>query len=115
MVNPSGGGWDALAGNGPDVFLTFNQGTTANLDGYVSGVYNNVTGQDLEFSNGLPINLGTPSSSYTLGVWDEDTLEYEFMGGIYFTPNNFSSGFPPSITIQVGAFSFTLAVIWNFN
>jgi hypothetical protein len=115
MTTPSGGGWDALAGNGPDVFVTLGPGTTSNLDHHVSGVYNNVTGQSLEFSNGLPVILTAPNSNYNIGVWDEDTLEYQFMGGVFFAPNNYSSGFPPAITLEVNGFSFTLAVIWGFD
>lgn len=114
MTNSSGGGWDAIAGNGPDVFLTVNSGTTANLNSFVSSVYDNVTGQTLTYSSGLPITLASPNSNYTVAVWDEDTASNDFMGGVYFIPNNFKAGFPSSFNLTTASLTIVLNVTWLF-
>jgi hypothetical protein len=114
MTTTSGGGWDALAGNGPDVFLTVNTGTSSNRNSFVSGIYNNVLGQSLFYTNGLPLTLNDPNNYYTIGVWDEDTGAYEFMTGVYFIPNYFKTGFPATITLNTANMTVVLNVTWLF-
>jgi hypothetical protein len=114
MTNPSGAGWDAFAGNGPDIVVTINAGTSATSNGYVSNTTNNLTGSSFSTSSGLPITLITPSSNYTVGLWDEDTLEDVLMTGVYFIPNNFATNFPSNIRLTTSSVEVTLNVVWNF-
>ncbi len=112
MTTLSGGGWDALAGNGPDVFLSINSGTSANTNDFLSLRYDNVVGQTLTFST--PVTLPSPSSYWTVGIWDNDTTGNEFMSGVYFIPNDFKNGFPSTITLNTSLMTVELNVTWLF-
>ena len=114
MTTTSGAGWDGLAGNGPDVFLTINSGTVSNLNDFISGRVDNVVGQSLYYTTNLPITLPSPTTNWSVGLWDEDSFSNEFMGGIYFVPSNFKAGFPPTITLTTSAISIELNVTWLF-
>lgn len=110
----SGAGWDLTTG--PDVFISINAGTSSNQNSFVSGfTYSNATSNSLTYSSGFPIILSNPNSSYCLGIWDADSPDPDdFMAGVYFTPNNYSSGFPPSISLTTASLSATFYITWNF-
>ncbi|CAG5087107.1 calcium-binding EGF-like domain-containing protein [Parvicella tangerina] len=113
MTN-GGAGWDPSSG--PDVYITINSGTSANNNEFQSSYFADVTGQSLTFTNGFPISVPSPASNYTIGIWDYETstgLE-EFMTGLYFTPIDHDSGFPPTITLSTASMSITLNVEWQF-
>lgn len=110
---PSGGGWDI--NSGPDIFLTINMGTTWNTNDYVSSYYTNASGP-IYTTAGFPKTLSA-SSNWTIAIWDYDDLDAnDVMGGYYFKPVDFDSGFPNTITLSntsVGI-TFILDVSWNF-
>ena len=112
MVDGGGVGWDLS--NGPDVFLSINQGSTANNVQF-SGIAYDVTGSTITYITNFPYNFLNPSNTYTIGLWDYDsTSADDYMGGIFFTPNNYKSGFPATINLTYSSISMTLYVTWNF-
>lgn len=112
MTDGNGAGWDFAAG--PDVFLSINQGTASN-DVQTSGVATDVTGGSITFDNNFPYTITAPSVDWAIGVWDYDSPDpNDFMGGVYFTPNNYKGGFPSTINLSAGSVGMTLYVTWNF-
>jgi hypothetical protein len=67
----NGAGWDFF--DGPDVFLSINQGTVANTNNWVSGVQNDATASSITFTNNFPLTLINMSGNYSFGVWDADS------------------------------------------
>ncbi|WP_052599747.1 calcium-binding EGF-like domain-containing protein [Aureispira sp. CCB-QB1] len=114
-TKPSGSGWDLTTG--PDCFLTINSGTSANQNSFVSGyTYNNVAaGTQMPFNTGFPISLTSPNSDYVLAIWDNDAPDADdYMDGFRFIPNNYSSGFPSTLSLSTATFAVTIDVTWNF-
>lgn len=112
MTNSSGGGWDGLAGNGPDIFVSVNPGQSSNTTTWVSSTNNNLTGGS--FTINTNITFGSPNTYYTIGLWDEDTLGDEFMSGVYFIPNNYATSRPSTITLNTASMQAVLYVTWLF-
>lgn len=113
IVNASGGGWDLSTGADP--YLAFSLGTSSSAADWITNYYNNVTGNAIYYTLTTPKVITNLSANWTLGCWDYDSPDPDnFMGGIYFTPNNYKSGFPSSFTISSASFSFTLYVTWQF-
>ncbi len=112
MTDGNGAGWDYS--NGPDVFLSIDQGTSAN-DIAFSGTATDATGSSITYTTNFPVTFVSPSNNYTIALWDFDTPDADdFMGGIYFTPNSYKSGFPSTINLSYSSISMTLYVTWNF-
>lgn len=113
ITQSSGAGWDVS--DGADAFVTFNSGTSANQNDFVSGRYTDVTGQDLVYTNGLPITISDLNINWVLAMWDYDaTSNNDFMTGVYFKPISMVNGFPSSFEVHTANMSATLYVTWNF-
>lgn len=112
-LNTSGGGWDLSTG--ADLFLALSLGTSSNSTDWITGYTNDVTGNALYYTLTTPKVITNLSSYWTIGCWDYDTPDPDdFMGGIYFAPNSYKSGFPASFVISNASFSFTFYVTWQF-
>ena len=112
-MTDGGAGWDLSSG--PELYVSLNSGTTANTSDFTTGYYQDVSGQSLTFSSDFPVTIPSPSSSYTVGLWDYDTVDADdFMAGIYFTPNSYKSGFPSTITLSTSSMEVVMSVTWNF-
>ena len=113
MTDGSGAGWDITAG--PDIFLSFNSGSSANTSNFNSGVVYDVTGGTLTYTNNFPMTISTPTSTWSVGLWDYDSPDPDdYMGGVSFIPNNYKSGFPSTINLSVSPVNMTLYVTRNF-
>jgi hypothetical protein len=114
LTKSNGGGWDLTTG--PDCFITINSGTSSNQNTFVSGfTYTNATGSDMQYNTGFPATIGTPNSTWSIGLWDDDSPDSDdFMAGIYFTPNSYNSGFPSSFTLNTSDLTVVFNVTWNF-
>lgn len=111
----NGSGWDPF--DGADPFVVFHPGTGSNYNpqnSYISGTYSNVTGQDLTFTNGLPVTINSLGSDWSLDMWDQDASAHDFMTGVYFKPINKSNGFPNSFTVSTANFTARVYITWNF-
>lgn len=112
-VQPNGSGWDIS--DGADPFVTFNPGSNANKNDFVSQHYTNVTGQDLSYTSNLPITISNLNINWTLALWDYDaTSGDDIMVQVSFSPINSSNGFPTFIRINTSDFSAIVYVTWNF-
>jgi hypothetical protein len=116
IVNIQGGGWDSN-GTGPDLYVTFDQGTTSYGENawFKSGYYEDATPAVYTYaSTGFPVTLSPTITTWVIGLWDMDSFASdEFLGGIYFTPSNYTD-FPSTVDLTVGNISFTLNVSWVF-
>ena len=116
IVNSQGGGWDSN-GTGPDLYITFDQGTTSYGSNawFKSGYYEDAIPNTYTYSStGFPVSLSPAATTWVIGLWDYDSLvSDQFLGGIYFTPSNYTN-FPSSIDLVYGNISFTLNVSWDF-
>tara|TARA_R110001592_G_scaffold25382_3_gene96386 strand:- start:212 stop:757 length:546 start_codon:yes stop_codon:yes gene_type:complete len=84
---------------------------------YTSGIYQNANSTlDYEFTNGLPLDLISPTSNYEIRLYDDDgTSADDYMGGISFVPYSNSNGFPTTLTIDGGGtVAFNLNVSYIF-
>ena len=110
----SGGGWDLTTG--PDCFITINSGTSSTQNDFVSGfTYTNATGADMEYNTGFPVTIPTPSSYWSIGLWDDDSPDADdFMSGFYFIPNDQNAGFPSTLTLSTSDLTVEMKVTWNF-
>lgn len=112
-LTDNGAGWDFF--DGPDVFLSINQGTVANTNNWISGVQNDATGQSITFTNNFPVTLTNMSGNYSFGVWDADSPDADdYMGGFFIIPNNYASGFPSTFTITGGGVKMKIDANWVY-
>ena len=113
VTTSTGAGWDVSSG--ADMYLSVNQGTTANLNNFTSGYAENVTGNSITYSTGFPTTITNPSVEWVIGLWDYDSTDSDDkMAGVYFTPNDYKSGFPSTINLTTASLSMTLTVEWEF-
>ena len=114
LTQANGGGWDFTTG--PDCVISLNSGITSDQNTFLSTTtYTNSTASSLTYNADFPITIETPNTDWSIGLWDDDSpANDDFMSGIYFTPNNYSSDFPSSFTLSTTELSLTLEVTWNF-
>lgn len=108
-----GAGWDLTSG--PELYPTVSFGGTTlwNSPTYYADANPSL---DYDFTPSPAIDLNSPTSQYTIRIYDYDTSDPDdYMGGILFYPYNSSNGFPSSITIDAGAgvaFKLYLSYLW---
>jgi hypothetical protein len=110
----NGAGWDLTSG--PDIFPEIRLGTTS-IWTNPTFVQNANPAQTHIFNPSPTFNLNSPSSQYTIYLWDYDDFDAnDFMGGVNFTPYWSGNGFPTTLTLAPAGsdVSFTLNVsyIW---
>jgi hypothetical protein len=109
-----GAGWDLTSG--PDIFPVLRLGGTTIWT--APTYYENANPTlDYTFTPNPTFNLTSPTSQYTLILYDYDDLDADDqMGGVNFTPYSSSNGFPTTLVLAPagGAVTFTLNVsyIW---
>lgn len=110
MTTSGGAGWD-LDG-GPDVFLTFAQGTYCATASGTSTI-NNATGATLTYNTQVSLNI--PNSNYSICLYDDDlTSGNDYMAGVNFNPFDFKNGYPSSFVLQTADLTMRVYVTWNF-
>jgi hypothetical protein len=109
-----GAGWDLTSG--PDIFPKLTLGTTTIWE---SPTYNQNADPSIDytFTPNPTFNLTSPTSQYTLTLYDYDDLDAnDWMGGVNFTPYNSSNGFPTTIVLAPSgsavSFSLNVSYIW---
>lgn len=115
MNTTSGGGWDISTG--PDPYISISLGQSYYSSDWVTNYYTDLTGSAVSYTLTTPKTLTNMSSYYTVGLWDHDDPDADDgMGGIYFIPNNYKSGFPSTITLKSTSLNleYKLHVTWNF-
>ena len=113
MSKPSGGGWDFTTG--PDIFVTLSQGTSSSYNDAITGTYSNATGSAFNYTLNNPYTINNLSTNWSLGIFDNDAFDPDdFMGGIYFLPENYQSNLPNSILLSLNDIQFRVFVTWNF-
>ena len=118
IISTNGGSWDAF--DGADVFLTINEGSTADLpnnNNTVSGVEMNANGNSILFplNNTFNISEVSMSSNWGIAAWDADGFSgSQFMGGAIFNPRDQQDGLPSYFDLNTGSISFRVHVTWNF-
>ena len=110
----AGAGWDPTSG--PDIYPELKLGTTVI---WTSPNYNQNAdpAQDYTFTPNPLFNLTSPSSQYTLTLYDFDDFDADdWMGGVNFTPYTNTNGFPTTLVLSPtgAAVTFTIGVtyIW---
>jgi len=113
QMTSTGGGWDLF--DGPDIFPVIKKGdlTLFNSTKYYE---NAVSGTSYTFTDGLPIDLTSPSAYYSISLYDYDLTGNDWMCGYDFVPFNGSS-FPATnrIKLTTSAFDVTLHLTYAFN
>ena len=69
---------------------------------------------DYQYTPSSPIVLSSPTSQYTINLYDHDDVDADdWMGGVYFTPYNSANGFPSTLILAPsgGSTSFRLEVV----
>lgn len=115
IVQSNGAGWDASSGADP--FITITSGQNSSASDFVTGYKSDLTGSPTYYTLVAPKTITNLSGYSTIGLWDYDTPDpNDFMGGLYFIPNNEKTGFPSTIHISNSQtkLDFTLHVTWNF-
>jgi len=102
--------------SGPDIFPILSLGASTIWESPTSN-QNADPAQDYTFTPNPTFNLTSPSSQYTLTLYDFDDFDAnDWMGGVNFTPYNSSNGFPTTIILAPGGaavtFSLNVSYIW---
>jgi hypothetical protein len=109
----NGAGWDLTSG--PDILPTILLGSNVIWD---SPTYfqNASAGSTYTFTPSPAVELTSPTSQYTIRLFDFDELDAnDFMGGILFFPYSSSNKFPSVLTLDAGgavAFKLYLSYVW---
>lgn len=114
VVKDNGASWDFSSGADP--FFVFHLGTSTSYtqNDFISGYYNNVTGQGLSFA-GISIIVHSLYNTWALDLWDYDsTSSHDLMGSIHFKPIDYVNNFPTVIELKTAKAIARLRVIWNF-
>lgn len=113
LTDSNGSNWDFSGG--PDIFLVLDKGTnvTANPLYETASFFSDATNSK-SYDFNVNWSLNSLNGNYVIGMYDYDTPDpNDFMGGIYFIPNDYSQGKPNSITLQTNKFKFTIYVTWQ--
>ncbi len=111
----SGGGWDLTSG--ADLYPVVAIGSTT-LSSFSSNYITNANPSlDHQYTPPSPIVLSSPTSQYTINLYDHDDIDADdWMGGVYFTPYISTNGFPSTLILAPsgGSTSFQLEVsyVW---
>lgn len=109
----NGAGWDLTSG--PDIFPTILLGNNVVWDSpdYFQDAN---PGTTYTFTPSPAIELTSPTSQYTIRLYDYDDIDADdFMGGILFYPYYSTNKFPSVLTIDAGgavAFKLYLSYVW---
>lgn len=111
-TDENGAGWDLLSG--ADIYPVILKGS--NVLWTSSRYFEDASPSSLySFTVGLPFDITSPQDSYTIRLYDFDTIDADdYMGGIIFTPYFNTNGFPSTRNLSVGDFSFKiyLSYVW---
>ncbi|MBW8051197.1 MAG: hypothetical protein FVQ77_12820 [Cytophagales bacterium] len=112
---PSGSNWD-ITSCCPDIYFQILKGTTLIYDSPTYKINAVSTSAPYTFTPSSSITLSSPTSNYTIRLYDYDsTSGDEYMGGILFTPYSSTNGFPSTSVVDAGAgLSFTLHLSYTF-
>jgi len=107
----AGTAWDPFGG-APDIFFTISMGPTVI---YTSNTVQDAQGgQSIVFSQGLPLDINSPTASHTVFFYDEDLTVNDPMGGLTFVPYSNASNFPTMLNLVAGGFDVLLEVSYAF-
>ena len=97
--------------NYPDIYVKLLEGSTVlyNAPTY----YTDVTSSAGSWSWSVILNLN-PSKTYTLELWDYDTITDDWLQGATFSLYSSSGGFPSSKSYTTGSFAFTIDMSYSF-
>ena len=96
--------------------MTINTGSTPTHNGFVTSYYfaDQIT-VPFTFQNELPVDLPSPSSHYTVSLWDyDDGATDELIGGLSFRPDEVAMGFPETVELTATSFDLVLYVTWSW-
>ena len=99
FTNANGGGWDVS--NGPDVYFTINDPLGNEL--IKSPTTNDVIQSKLPLSFNFiqAMQITNLATRFSFNLFDYDFPDADdYMGGYYFTMNDYKSGYPKVITFQ---------------
>ncbi len=107
--------WDVLSG-APDIYPNLKIGSSILYSPYNAAKTDVVAGQAYKFTPQAPIRLTDMGSTYTISVYDADTITDEWMGGIDYKVYTAYNKFPTSIEVSCPTCStgFTLEVSYEF-
>jgi hypothetical protein len=106
--------WDVA--DEPDVLITINSGTQANLTQFVSNAFpNSFAPLTYTHQQGLSTTLADPSITYTIGAWDVDESNLTvLMGQKHFRPLDIVKGFPTTVHLTWPGWDCYMDVVWKF-
>lgn len=121
-TRPNGTAWDSSAlppFDKPDIFpVLFNSSNVVLFAGFPRQDVASTGNDNFSFFPSVPIEITTPTASFSLGLYDEDTsTTQETMGG-FFNVFIYSStgGFPSTITVgstaDIVRFELELSYVW---
>lgn len=79
-----------------------------------TGSFNNVGRNDLplEYANS-PFTINDLSAEYNFDLYDDDTSDDDFIGGVVYDLSSLTDDYPESATISAGGISYTLQLNWS--
>jgi hypothetical protein len=115
VATPTGYYWDpgTTTTKYPDIYLDIEVGTSTNGARSTSISYD-VNSLPITYAVNYTMVLGF---KYAIALYDYDgSGVQDFMGGIYFSPADYKTGFPSTIPLSISnpSISYTLYVTWNF-
>jgi hypothetical protein len=97
----------------PDPGIQVVKAASGSVEG-VTGSFTDISqGQlPIEYANN-PFTIDDLSAEYNFDLYDDDTSEDDFIGGVVYDLSNLTDDYPESTTIRAGGISYTLELNWS--
>lgn len=111
FTNDSGQGWD-FSGAPDPYYIAYN--ATDETQEAVSGYFSNVGPNDLPLTySETSFTINDLSKQYNLNLYDSDTSEPDFIGGVGYTFEKLVGEYPQTFTLEAGGITYDVELDWG--
>jgi len=111
FTNDSGQGWDF--NSGPDPFFTA-YNVADEVREVSSGFYTDVAPGDLPLPyTNTPFTVADLSKRYSINLYDSDTNQNDYIGGVSYTFNNLVGEYPETFTLEFEDITYEVELNWS--
>ncbi len=111
FTTDGGSPWDYSSAPDPGIQVTKDANGSVEA---TTGSFNNVDRDalPLEYAN-TPFTIDDLSAEYSFDLYDDDSSDPDFIGGVVYDFSNLTDNYPDSKTLSAGGISYTLELNWS--
>lgn len=111
FATDDGAPWDYTSPPDPQVQVLKDENGSVEA---TTGYFNNVSREalPLEYAN-TPFTIDDLSAEYSFRLYDSDTNESDYIGGVIYDFSNLTDNYPESKILSAGGISYTLELNWS--